>query len=232
LIKLPLIHLDAGHGGTDGGALGNGLKEKDLTLDICKRIQAGLLANYEGVKVSMSRSDDTFLSLDERARKANAANADVFVSVHINSAVDQRANGFESYTYTNVDSGTIAFQNVMHEQIMRTIGSGITDRGKKKANFAVLRGSKMKAILTENLFIVNPTEAKLLGSPDFRQKIADGHIIGLERFLGLKRASLPPPPKAEKLYRVQVGAFEDKENAEAMVKDLEKAGYRPFIRYE
>jgi N-acetylmuramoyl-L-alanine amidase len=228
-----LIYLDAGHGGTDGGASGNGLKEKDLTLDICKRILEGL-KSYDNCTVMMSRSDDSYPTLDQRTKEANNANADILLSVHINSAAPT-ARGFESHIYTHSDAGTKAYQNVMHEQILKSMGSGITDRGKKQSNFHMLRESKMKAILTENLFISNSADAKLLGDPDFRQKIAQGHINGLERFLGLKKSSQPPPTAtkpAGKLYRVQVGAFEDKDNADALAADLLKQGYRPIVKYE
>lgn len=231
-----LIYLDAGHGGKDSGALGNGIKEKDIVLDIVKRINAGLKA-YENVKTLLSRETDVFLSLDERTGKANSANADVFVSVHVNSAVNTAARGFETYIYPNAGAPTAAFQNVMHGEIVRQIQSaaGFDDRGKKQANFAVLRQSKMKAILSENFFISNAGDAALLKSDDFRQRIAQGHINGLEKFLGLRKIERPPqeqPKETGKLWRVQVGAFEDKDNAEALAADLRKAGYRPFIRYE
>lgn len=232
------IYLDAGHGGKDGGAAANGIKEKDIVLDLCKRIKAGL-EEYENTEVLMSRETDVFLSLDERTRKANAANADVFVSVHINSATSTAARGFESYIYPNSGAATSAFQNVMHGEIVKQISgfSGFDDRGKKQANFAVLRQSKMKAILTENLFISNPADAALLKTDSYLTKVAAGHVIGLEKFLGLKKIERPPKPTptpapSGKLYIVQVGAFEEKENAEALAKDLQKAGYRPFIKYE
>lgn len=227
------LYLDSGHGGSDGGASGNGLKEKDITLDICKRIEEGLKA-YENIEIKMSRSGDTYPTLTERTIAANTWGADVLLSVHINSATANTARGFESHIYTTPNSGTIAYQNVMHEEILKEIGSGITDRGKQRSNFHMLRESKMKSILTENLFISNAADAKLLGDPEFRQRLAQGHINGLERFLGLKKTSLPPPIKKPtgKLYRVQVGAFEDQENAEALAADLKKLGYRPFISYE
>lgn len=227
-----LLYLDAGHGGKDGGASQNGLKEKDLTLDICKRIQEGLKV-YENIKVMMSRSDDTYPTLDQRTIEANKANADLFLSIHINSGVNT-ARGFETHIYTTPNSATIALQNVMHEQILKAMGSEVVDRGKKRSNFHVLRESKMKAILTENLFVSNSADAKLLGDPEFRQRIAQGHINALERFLGLKKTSQPPPDHKPigKLYRVQVGAFEDVKNAEALAADLRKIGYRPFISYE
>lgn len=228
------IFIDAGHGGSDSGAVGNGLQEKNLTLDICKRIAAGLKA-YENVTVLMSRTDDSFPSLSDRTKAANNANADVLLSVHINSAA-AAARGFESHIYTTTDAGTKAYQNVMHQEIFNEAykATGTPDRGKKQSNFHMVRESKMKAILTENLFISNAADAKLLADADFRQKIAQGHINGLERFLGLKKAAQPPPAEKPdgKLWKVQVGAFEDEKSARALAADLTKQGYRPFVYKE
>jgi N-acetylmuramoyl-L-alanine amidase len=194
------------------------------------------LKSYENVTVIMSRTADTFPSLTDRTNAANAAKADIFLSVHINSG-SATARGFESHIYTTADSGTKAYQNVMHEEIYNAVykAAGEPDRGKKQSNFHVLRESNMKAILTENLFISNSADAKNLSSPDFRQKIAQGHINGLERFLGLKKAAQPPPTAekpASKLWKVQVGAFEDEQAARALAADLTKQGYRPFIYQE
>lgn len=227
------IFLDAGHGGKDGGAAANGIKEKDIVLDLCKRIEKGLQA-YENTDVLMSRTSDVFLSLDERTDKANNWKADVLLSVHVNSATTPSAKGFESYVYSNAGAATVAFQNVVHQEIVQKIGPLVTIRGKKKANFHMLRESNMKAILTENLFISNAADAALLKDSSFLQKLADGHIIGLEKFLGLKKKSTEPPrtPAAEKFYKVQVGAFEDRKNAETLFSDLLKQGYRPVIIYE
>jgi N-acetylmuramoyl-L-alanine amidase len=231
------IFIDAGHGGTDSGAVGNGLQEKNLTLDICKRIAAGLKA-YENVTVIMSRTDDSYPSLADRTKAANNANADVLLSVHINSGAAS-ARGFESHIYTNVDAGTKAYQNVMHQEIYNEAykAAGEPDRGKKQSNFHMVRESKMKAILTENLFISNAADAKNLADADFRQKIAQGHINGLEKFLGLKKSAQPPPaaekPAADgKLWKVQVGAFEDEKSARDLAADLTKQGYRPFVYKE
>ena len=227
------IYLDAGHGGKDSGAAANGIKEKDIVLDLCKRIEKGLQV-YENTEILMSRSSDVFLTLDERTDKANAWKADVLLSVHVNSATTTAAKGYEDYIYPNAGAPTIAFQNVMHQEIINKIGSTVTIRGKKQANFHMLRESNMKAILTENLFISNASDAKLLKDDSFLQRIADGHIIGLEKFLGLKKKSTEPPrtPTTEKLYKVQVGAFEERKNAEELLNDLLKQGYRPVIKYE
>jgi len=230
------IYLDAGHGGKDPGATSNGLKEKDIVLDICKRIETGLKA-FQGVEIMQTRKTDVFLSLTERTRKANQWGADCLVSVHINSASSAAAKGFEIYVYPGSNAATVAFQNVMHSEILKAMGgsSRIEDRGKKQKNLHMLRESKMKAVLSENLFISNAADAALLDNADFRQKIAQGHINGLERFLGLKRAAQPPPKEettSGKLWVVQVGAFEEQKNAEALANDLRKTGYRPLIKYE
>jgi N-acetylmuramoyl-L-alanine amidase len=228
-----LIYLDAGHGGTDGGASKNGIKEKDIVLKLVLKMKK-MLGEYQNVKVETTRETDVFLSLDERTRKANNLNADVLVSVHCNSATQTSARGFESYIYPNSGASTVAFQNVMHQEIIRAMGNGITDRGKKTANFHMVRESKMKAILTENLFVSNSADANLLKDDKFLDKVAEGHVNGLVSFIGLKRIEKPPQPAPidEKLYKVQVGAFAEKENAEALANDLRKQGYRPFVKYE
>jgi N-acetylmuramoyl-L-alanine amidase len=228
---MPKIYLDAGHGGKDSGAAANGILEKDIVLKLVKKMEK-LLNQYENTDVILSRSSDVFLELEERTDKANAANADVLVSVHVNAAGATSARGFESYRYPTADAGTVAFQNVLHNEIMRAIGSNISDRGKKSANFHMVRESKMKAVLTENLFISNASDARLLKDDGFLDKVAEGHVNGLEKFLGLKKRIERPPQTPEKLYKVQVGAFAEKENAEALADQLRREGYRPFIKYE
>ena len=237
------IFLDAGHGGKDSGALGHGIMEKDIVLKIVKKMDA-LLQNYQDVEVKLSRSSDVFLSLSERTRKANDWGADVLISVHINAAASASAKGFESFRYTNAGSSTIAFQNMLHAEIMKAMGSGIDDRGKKQANLHMVRESLMKACLTENLFISNSADAAKLKSDAFLDKVAAGHVNGLEKFLGLKRIEKPPkedptedpkedpsPSKpSEKLHYVQAGAFEEKENAEALAAILQRSGFRPFVK--
>lgn len=224
------IVLDAGHGGKDSGAVGNGLKEKDLTLAIVKHI-GRLLAEYEGVEVHYTRTDDRFLELSERAAIANKTKADFFLSVHINAG---GGTGFESYVHPNANSATIAYQNVIHAEIMKAIGN-VTDRGKKRANYAVLRETHMPALLTENLFIDNKNDAAKLDSEQFLLQVAYGHVQGIVKAFGLKKKAKPTPSQPQqkvsdgKMYRVQVGAFSDRENAERLVEELKKKGYPAVI---
>jgi N-acetylmuramoyl-L-alanine amidase len=221
--------IDPGHGGHDPGAVANGLKEKDLTLTIAKHI-GRMLAEYEGVEVHYTRTDDRFLELSERAAIANKLKADYFISVHINVNAGG-GTGFESYIYNGgVSAKTIAYQNVIHAEIMKAIGN-VTDRGKKRANYAVLRETHMPAILTENLFIDNRNDATKLKSEQFLLQVAHGHVQGIVKAFGLKKKTKPtlsqPQQKSSdgKLYRVQVGAFSDRKNAERLAEELKKKGY-------
>ncbi|ABJ09634.1 N-acetylmuramoyl-L-alanine amidase [Bacillus phage 1] len=222
------IVLDAGHGGHDPGAVANGLKEKDLTLAIVKHI-GKMLGEYEGAEVHYTRTDDRFLELSERAAIANKLKADLLISVHINAG---GGTGFESYIYNgNVSPATIAYQNVIHQELMKAIGN-VTDRGKKRANYAVLRETNMPAILTENLFIDNANDAAKLKSEQFLQQVAYGHVQGIVKAFGLKKKVNSQPeqkPSDGKLYRVQVGAFSDRKNAEKLAEELKKKGYPVYI---
>ncbi|MBU5342267.1 N-acetylmuramoyl-L-alanine amidase family protein [Caldifermentibacillus hisashii] len=198
------IFIDPGHGGSDPGAVGNGLKEKDLTLAISKKIR-DKLANYEGVQVKLSRESDTSLSLKQRTDMANAWGADYLISVHINAG---GGTGFESYTYNKSYSGkqeTNRKRSILHAEIMRQL-SGVRDRGMKEANLHMVRESKMESVLTENLFIDNVNDATLLKQDNFLDKIAEGHANGLAIIFGLKQKAQPQPqPQPGGTYTVQPG---------------------------
>lgn len=223
------IFLDPGHGGKDGGAQGNGLSEKELTLQIAEGVKKILETEYDGAEVTMTRDDDRFLELSERADLANRAGAKVFVSFHINSASGNNGDGFETYIYSGrVSDETQAFQNVIHKAVQQQ-APFFDDRGKKRANFAVLRETLMPAVLTENGFINNPGNASQLKQSANLQKLSRGHAIGIAEFVGLKKKANPAPAKEAPLYKVQVGAFSERANATALVNELIKKGYKPFI---
>jgi N-acetylmuramoyl-L-alanine amidase len=229
LVKL---FLDAGHGGKDNGASGNGLNEKNVVLELAKRVEAKL-KEYKNVQVLQTRTTDVFLELSERTDKANQWGADAFVSFHCNSAPDSSAKGFESFVYNgSIGPDTIAFQNVMHQEILRQIGANVIDRGKKRANFHVLRESHMKAILVENLFVSNASDASLLKQSPFLDRLAQGYVTGLEKFFGLIKETRPPTtsPITDSLYQVIAGTFSNRDNAEAQVKKLAADGYNAYIQ--
>jgi N-acetylmuramoyl-L-alanine amidase len=189
------IFIDPGHGGSDPGAVGNGLQEKELVLKIAKRL-AKLLEKIDGVEVLLSRTDDKFLSLSERARMANEWGADYFISVHINAGGGE---GYECYIFNgNVSNTTRDNQDAMNTEIVKV--TEWFNRGKKRANFAVLRQTNMPAILTENGFIDNSNDANKLKDSAFLDKIAQGHANGIAKIFNLSggSSSAPSKPKTSK----------------------------------
>lgn len=222
------IWLDAGHGGKDSGAIGNGLQEKNLTLAIMDKIAARLF-NYENVVLNYTRRQDTTVELSQRTNWANAWGADYFLSIHINAGGGE---GFESYVYTGcVDtSKTNQLRNILHDEIVKA--TGLKDRGKKKGNLHVCRETSMAASLTESGFIDHAVDASKLKQDSFLNAVADGHVNGLVKMFGLKKkaAAPTPPTQSNKLYLVQVGAYSDKENAEKMCQQLIKAGFPAVIK--
>lgn len=183
------IYEDAGHGlPNDPGAVGNDLKEAEVVLTIQELFNAYLLANYEGFEIKSTRTDNkTFLPLSERARGANRWNADVFISFHINSAANEKATGYEDFIYKHASLASKSLQNTVHEQVLPVIQKhNVTNRGKKTANYAVLRMTNMPAILTETMFISNPKDAQNLKSIEFLKDFASAYAEGVAKFLGLK----------------------------------------------
>lgn len=227
------VFLDAGHGGKDSGAIGNGLYEKNVTLDLTKRI-AIKLKQYKNVEVMQTRTTDIFLELSERTKKANKWGADVFISLHLNSATSTQARGFESFVYNgSINPDTTALQNVMHQEIFRVIGASSPNRGKKRANFHVLRESNMRALLVENLFISSPQDSALLKKSSFLDSLAQGYVNGLEKYFGLVKEIRPPTNGIDDrgpLYQVIAGTYSDKTNAEKQVKKLLAEGYSAYVQ--
>lgn len=219
------LYLDPGHGGSDNGASGNGLKEKDINLDIALQIRSILNSDYENVEVRMSRTNDSTVSLSQRTDEANNWGADYFLSIHCN-AFDGTAQGYEDYIHSSLSnsSKTAKYQDTLHAEIVKV--NQLRDRGKKKANFHVLRESRMPALLTENGFIDNDHDANLMKNSSWRRMVAQGHVNGLEKAFGLQRK---PDDGNETLYKVIAGSFKSMENADKRVALLESKGIAAFI---
>ncbi|WP_096199529.1 N-acetylmuramoyl-L-alanine amidase [Bacillus sp. FJAT-45350] len=201
------ICLDAGHGGNDSGAIGHGLQEKDVALDIVKRIDEKL-KQYEGVQTLLTRSSDIFVELAERAAIANRWGADYFLSAHLN-AFNGQANGYEDFIHISASAQSISHQNTMHAEITKQVPE-INNRGRKTANFAVLRLTRMPAILTENGFIDNARDAALLKRPDFLDRIAHGHVEGIIKIYGLQRKVVPSMSQSGPFPDVPKGHWAEK----------------------
>lgn len=217
------ICIDPGHGGADPGAVGpTGLKEKDVNLAVGLKL-AELLKPIAEVK--LTRTKDIAVSLKDRAQIANSWGAGYFISVHSNSFTDRKVGGVETWAYAPGGNGEKLAKAVQPELVKAT---GFANRGIKfNSRFAVLRDTKAPAILTESGFISNPAEEKLLKTAAFREKIAKAIAQGVAKQLGLKlpEPKPTPAPASGKLYRVQIGAYSVRANAEAQLAKAKKAGF-------
>lgn len=219
------LYLDPGHGGSDPGAQGNGLREKDITLDIALKIRTILANGYENIEVRMSRTNDSSKSLSQRTNEANSWGADYYLSIHCN-AYDGSAKGYEDFVHNNLpDSSTTAkYQDIIHTEVMKL--NQLQDRGQKKANFHVLRESAMPALLSENGFIDNAQDAALMKQSSWRQKVAQGHANGVAKAFSLKRKQ---DDDSGAVYKVITGSFKSKENADERVTFLHSKGIESFV---
>lgn len=188
------VCLDAGHGGADPGAVGpHDTKEKDVVLDITRK--TGAILESHGVDVIYTRAEDKKVELAERTKIANAAKADLFVSIHANAASAMSANGQETFCYkTGTRAATLA-QNIQNEIVA---ASGLKNRGVKTANYYVLVNSTMPAALVETAFISNPEEEKLLKNSDWQQKTAVAIAKGILTTLGISYKETPVKTESAK----------------------------------
>ncbi|MBU8684203.1 N-acetylmuramoyl-L-alanine amidase [Bacillus haynesii] len=162
------VYVDAGHGGEDSGAVGNGLLEKDVNLEVAKLVDEKL--KEDGADTVASRTDDTFLTLEDRVAKASRNASDLLISIHANSAVPE-ASGTETYfdsTYQAADSERLASN--IQERLPDALGT--RDRGVKESGFYVIKHSQMPSVLVELGFITNQTDADKLESPEYQEKAA------------------------------------------------------------
>jgi N-acetylmuramoyl-L-alanine amidase len=181
-----LVVVDPGHGGSDPGAAAHGLKEAKVTLSLAKRLRKALVRDFD-VRVELTRKSDRTVALQRRATFANDLQADYFVALHINSG---GGTGYEDFVHRSAPpSGkTAKHRSALHRAVMNFMKEkGIPDRGKKSANFVVLRETAMPAVLTENLFIDNPADARLLKDSAFLNGLAAAHARGIGAALRLPR---------------------------------------------
>ncbi len=176
-----IVVIDPGHGGGDpGGIAADNTYEKALTIDISRRLKLALEA--QGAVVIMCRQNDENPSLQARSDMGNFNNADLFVSVHINSFFHSYANGTETYYYKPSDKPLAV---AVHQEMVGALG--FRDNGVKRARLYVLRNTRMPAVLVEPGFITNPLEFERMAMPDVRQKIAQAITTGILNYLAQPR---------------------------------------------
>lgn len=177
-----ILVLDAGHGLQDNGATGNGLIEKELTLDMVQRALR-LFENDGSIKVYCTRLGDTYPTLWERQEMASRY-ADVFVSVHINSAESSAPNGTETYCLYPNDQGNGLTSYMLAEEILNNLIDELdtNNRGVKSEAFVVLKGTKPSTLL-EIGFISNAEDAAMMAEDACRQKVAQAIYDGVKKLL-------------------------------------------------
>ncbi|MBW4567977.1 MAG: N-acetylmuramoyl-L-alanine amidase [Tolypothrix carrinoi HA7290-LM1] len=173
-----VVMIDPGHGGKDSGAVGiGGLQEKNIILPISQKLAR--ILQQSGVQVILTRNSDYFVSLQGRVDLADRANADVFISIHTNSAGLQRpdVSGLETYYY---DSG-LGLARIVHNSILRSVN--VRDRGVRRARFYVLRKSSMPSILIEAGYMTGREDIAKLRNPQYQNQMAEAIARGVLQYL-------------------------------------------------
>ena len=206
------VVLDPGHGGHDKGQMSRYGAEKDFALDVARKLRAILQA--KGLRVIMTREGDYFVPLEVRAKIANSARNSIFVSIHFNaSGDDPNATGFEIFSFTprgapstsdsaissrayntqpgsTVDAQSMALSACIYHSLLGHLPE--YDRGIKRARFAVLRLTKVPAVLIEGGFLTERGESKLISNKDWRAKLAGAIGVGIENYQALPIKKQPP----------------------------------------
>ena len=183
--KNKIVVIDAGHGGRDPGAIYQGVNEKDLNLDISLRLYRML--KDAGIRVYMTRMNDTFVELGDRAKYANNLNASLFVSIHNNAMHDPNYDGSMTLYYPSSFNPAYGISGaelarIIQDEMVRYLGTA--NKGlRKRPNLAVLNKTKMPAVIAEIAFMSNHGDMQNLKKDSFRQKSAESLYAGIIKAL-------------------------------------------------
>jgi N-acetylmuramoyl-L-alanine amidase len=188
------VVIDPGHGGKDSGGVSGQrapifLKEKDLTLETAKLVQAEL--RRAGVRVVMMREDDHFVELDDRVRFANQqGRGAVLVSIHYDAVPNQAMQGAKTF-YWRADSHGLATR--IQQQLVASTGE--TDQGMMRRRLRLTRNPEIPCVLCECAYITNPGEARKVATESYRERIAHGIAQGILEERKLGDAGIAPVPE-------------------------------------
>ena len=207
------ILLISGHGGNDSGAVANGLTEKTLNWVTMKACST-LLKKYG--QTVIEDSEET--KVNEEVNLINRINADITLNIHYNAG---GGDGFEGYYYTSNRKAKKLLEYIENE--IKTIGQNT--RGLKSGNnLAVIKNTIPLSILVEGGFL-DSNDRFILDTIEKQEKIGQAYAKGILKYLGVEIDE----PISEKIYKVQVGAFKVKPNAEKLANELKSKGYDAFI---
>ena len=217
------VFLSAGHGGSDPGACAYGLKEKDINLNALLACNEVLIRH--GVTTVLSRTKDENDPVGQEVKEANASGADLAVSFHANAG---GGDGFEAYYWTSSEKGKKLAQ--LGEKHVKALGQN--SRGLKSGNHLYfVKNTKMTAVLFESFFV--DSSDRYIGDTVEEQKaFGVAYAKAILEYLGIaynESQSQTSPSGSGKIYRVQVGAFAEKKNAENLATELKSKGYSAYI---
>ncbi|MBR5913729.1 MAG: N-acetylmuramoyl-L-alanine amidase [Selenomonadaceae bacterium] len=180
-----VITLDAGHGGSDNGAVGpSRLTEKEVTLAVALKVERMLAA--QGAQVIMTRTTDVDVASpyasntqELQARCDYANGAEMFISIHCNAFSNPQSNGMETF-YSSVNSESYRLAALLNEELLRY--GGLNNRGVKTANFYVIKHTACPSSLIELAFITNYEEERLLASDEYQERLAQAIVAAINRF--------------------------------------------------
>lgn len=219
------VFLSAGHGGNDPGAVGNGLKEKDINLQMLLACKAEL--ERHGVDVFTSRTTDENDGVYEEVREAIASRVDLALSFHTNAG---GGNGFEAYCNTS-NSDAVKLCKLIEKHV-KAIGQN--SRGVKDGNHLYfVRETPMTAALLECFFIDHDTDNNIGNTKAKQKAFGVAYAKAILEYMGIDDKEVTPdkPVSSKKLFRVQVGAYSKKAGAEKLVKALKDAGLDGSISF-
>ena len=233
------IVLSAGHGGRDPGAVANGLREKDFNLAVVLATRDYLNQNYEGHKLVLPRDSDVFVSLPDRRDLTREVDADLYVSCHANSFNNPAAHGFETFVHSGpLYDVTLDYREAIHSHIYKYLSTlSIRDRGMKRHDHWVTRNMPCPTVLVEYFFVSNPREAEFGKSPKHIKEMGIATAKGIADALNLpmvEQPSKPEPPAPEEpepptdediFYRVIVGSYNDRSNADRRLAEVKQKGF-------
>ncbi len=168
------VMVDAGHGGKDPGANYGDVYEKDITLSVAKKV-AAMLETYQ-IQVIMTREDDTFIDVYERAKMANAEDVDIFISIHVNDLKQTSHSGIETYAGHWKREGNL-LAHCVHEETLKIVDAN--DLGVYFADYVVVKYTKMASALIEIGYMSNKEERTKLQSNAYQQMLAEGIVNGI-----------------------------------------------------
>lgn len=216
---MPKVFLSAGHGGSDPGAVSNGLCEKVINLNALLSCQSELVRH--GVTVICSRTTDTDDPVSQEVKEANASGADLAVSFHANAG---GGDGFEAFYYSTSQNGKKLAS--LCEKHVKALGQN--SRGIKHGDkLYFIKNTKMTAVLVESFFVDSQND-RTIGDTIIEQKaFGIAYAKAILEYLGIDYK--PENTSGDSLYRVQVGAYRNKANADSMRKQLQTAGFNAIV---